>query len=640
MRRGRSLNLAAGEVHCWARASLAREGITDMTSAARRFLVALLISASAPALAQDDDVAPPDRAGRVSAIEGRMTFKDADDQEWSEVSPNYPVAQGMSFATAPDARAEIELGATTLRLGGRTAATIETLDDNATTISIDDGSIDIRPRILFDDEKLTVTATHGQISLLQAGAYRIDSGLGSEPTRVVVFQGRAEIETARGREEVRAGDAVEANASGQVRHVASYPTEIDQWAEMRENARERSPSRDYVGDDMPGYSDLDNAGTWQKTVDYGAVWYPSAVPYGWEPYAFGQWVWVRPWGWTWVDDQPWGFAPFHYGRWVSVSGRWGWSPGERMRRPVYAPALVAFVGNDPWRFHSRSMRPSRWVPLAPGEAYRAPYTRNVAYLRLVNRGHMHKDALDRFDWRGRNGDFANNRYFRSADQNFPRTRNGSTPRRPAVIADPGNGARNERGERTIGRGRDFNRGAIGDNTWGSGQAGNGNNTGGNRWGNRGGGNDGANGGNRGRNRGVQAVAPTPSQPNYAVPNTNGIGQFSSAPGAPPQQSTNAPGAPPLAQDNGRGWRGGRGPDQTPGTGGNGRGRRGPNAGQGDAGQPNLGQGNLGQGNLGQGSFGSGNVGQANTGANPEASRGRSRGGEGGGRRGRDTAPAP
>src|SRR5262249_50797082 len=147
------------------------------------------------------------------------------------------------------------------------------------------------------------------------------------------------------------------------------------------------------------YQDLDQAGVWQETGDYGPVWYPTTVGYDWEPYEYGQWVWVAPWGWTWIDDQPWGFAPFHYGRWVYSGGRWGWCPGDRLRRPIYAPALVGFVGSDPWRFYSRAVRPEHWVPLAPGEVYQAPYTRNAAYLRVVNGGSVRHDVVDHFDWR-------------------------------------------------------------------------------------------------------------------------------------------------------------------------------------------------------------------------------------------------
>ena len=45
---------------------------------------------------------------------------------------------------------------------------------------------------------------------------------------------------------------------------------------------------------------------------------------GWAPYRYGHWVYIAPWGYTWVEDEPWGYAPFHYGRWVTVGGVWGW----------------------------------------------------------------------------------------------------------------------------------------------------------------------------------------------------------------------------------------------------------------------------------------------------------------------------
>src|SRR5664279_5923051 len=73
---------------------------------------------------------------------------------------------------------------------------------------------------------------------------------------------------------------------------------------------------------------------------YGNVWMPTSVQSGWAPYHNGHWVWVAPWGWTWVDDAPWGYAPFHYGRWVSLRGNWGWVPGPINYQPVYAPADI------------------------------------------------------------------------------------------------------------------------------------------------------------------------------------------------------------------------------------------------------------------------------------------------------------
>ena len=116
------------------------------------------------------------------------------------------------------------------------------------------------------------------------------------------------------------------------------------------------------------------------------MWYSTNVAVGWAPYRFGHWVWVAPWGWTWVDDAPWGFAPFHYGRWVPGWPRWAWVPGPVAVHPVYAPALVAFVGGG-GGFHFSAFGGGvgvAWFPLGPGEVFVPAYRVSRAYVNQVN----------------------------------------------------------------------------------------------------------------------------------------------------------------------------------------------------------------------------------------------------------------
>ena len=109
------------------------------------------------------------------------------------------------------------------------------------------------------------------------------------------------------------------------------------------------------------------------------------VAVGWAPYRFGHWVWIAPWGWTWVDDARWGYAPFHYGRWARYATHWCWVPGPRRGRPVYAPALVGWVGGAA---HRRGALPAGggvgWFPLGPREVYVPSYQVSQAYVRRVN----------------------------------------------------------------------------------------------------------------------------------------------------------------------------------------------------------------------------------------------------------------
>ncbi|MEO6805650.1 MAG: DUF6600 domain-containing protein [Edaphobacter sp.] len=177
------------------------------------------------------------------------------------------------------------------------------------------------------------------------------------------------------------------------------PDGLDQFDQGRERRYEQfiSYTDRYVSPDMIGASDLDGYGDWQPANQdnqgYGAVWYPRGVAAGWTPYSNGHWAWVAPWGWTWVEAEPWGFAPFHYGRWANFGGRWGWVPGPPASafgveiRPIYSPALVAFVGGGGGGI-SISIGGgggiAAWFPLGPREVYHPWYHASPAYVNRVN----------------------------------------------------------------------------------------------------------------------------------------------------------------------------------------------------------------------------------------------------------------
>src|SRR5438309_602880 len=158
------------------------------------------------------------------------------------------------------------------------------------------------------------------------------------------------------------------------------------WCASRDRRWDGARSSRYVSRDVIGYEDLDDNGEWRTTPDYGPVWVPRTVATGWAPYRYGHWAWVEPWGWTWIDDAPWGFAPFHYGRWVYVGDGWAWVPGRVVTRPVYAPALVVFVGGRNWSvaIGAGGGGGVAWFPLAPEEPYYPAYHVSNTYVRNVN----------------------------------------------------------------------------------------------------------------------------------------------------------------------------------------------------------------------------------------------------------------
>jgi len=140
-------------------------------------------------------------------------------------------------------------------------------------------------------------------------------------------------------------------------------TAWDRWNNQRTTYVIQPTNAQNVSPGVYGTEELAQHGTWRTEENYGPVWAPASVPPGWVPYSTGRWIWDPRFGWTWLDAAPWGWAPYHYGRWVFVRGYWGWAPGPVVVRPVYAPALVVFLGGPV----AVAVRPVHWAPLGWGE---------------------------------------------------------------------------------------------------------------------------------------------------------------------------------------------------------------------------------------------------------------------------------
>ena len=348
-------------------------------------MAAVLFGGVAAVHAQDQD--PSARVARTSFLQGDVSFRPGTVDDWTSATLNYPLTSGDHLWTDADARAELHVGANAIRLAPETAFEILDLDDNHLQIRLTQGSALLRVRTLDVDDNIEIDTPTGAVTLLRDGTYRVDVSADGATSTVTARNGDAEVTSNDQTIDVQPDETVLFTADGASQDVRDAPPmdEYDQWASARDRAEDQSVSARYVSRDMTGYEDLDRNGTWSVDPDYGNVWAPSSVAADWAPYRYGRWVWVEPYGWTWIDDAPWGFAPSHYGRWAYSRERWVWVPGAVVRRPVYAPALVVFVGgndnNDP-RWDGR--RNVAWFPLAPHEVYRPAYHTSDRYVRRVN----------------------------------------------------------------------------------------------------------------------------------------------------------------------------------------------------------------------------------------------------------------
>ena len=251
------------------------------------------------------------------------------------------------------------------------------------------GTLNLSIRRMYPGQIFEIATPTLAFTINRAGRYRIDVDRRNAITTIVVWEGAGEAYGDNSSFRLRAGDTVRFYDTD-LRDYEMYrlprEDEFDRYCLDRDRRLDRSASLRYLDDDVVGYADLDEYGNWRRDSRYGNVWFPSRVDAGWAPYQDGHWVWQEPWGWTWVDNAPWGFAPSHYGRWVNVSNRWGWVPGPRNVRPVYAPALVAFISGSGWSISisSGGGLPIGWFPLGPREVYVPSYQASRDYFTRVN----------------------------------------------------------------------------------------------------------------------------------------------------------------------------------------------------------------------------------------------------------------
>jgi hypothetical protein len=359
-----------------------------------RFIAILVLAAAFSAGAQE----VPGRVGRVSYLDGSVAIYQDPEVGWEQASVNAPLTSQNSLWTEPGAHAEVRVSAVAVRLDGATQMDVSRLDDDAMEASIVSGSVAVRVRHNEYGSRYSFDTPEARFTLSREGRYRIDVDGDAQQTRLAVFAGEASIEGPQGARTVQAGQlAVLSGGNFIVDRVAA--SELDRWADARDRDWVESRSTQYVSTFMTGYEQLDPYGQWIQEPGYGALWVPTQVATDWVPYRYGRWAYVRPWGWTWIDDQPWGYAPFHYGRWVHVRDRWCWYPGQREARPAWAPALVAWVGGSGWTVSASSGPVMGWYPLAPNEAYRPWYHASDRYVSRVNAVVVKDDrAAARRDW--------------------------------------------------------------------------------------------------------------------------------------------------------------------------------------------------------------------------------------------------
>ena len=312
----------------------------------------------------------PVRLARFSFVQGNVTCRTSESDQWSAAAVNLPLREGAQVWVSNGGRAEIQFDdGSMLRLGNGAVITMQTLysdsDGEFTEVKVNEGLTALHLR----NTKSIYQLDTPYASIKSEGPANLRVGIDNS-VEIAVRNGSAVVHGNGGEASLRAGDYLDLADENATYVVDSIPgsDSWDEWNDSRDRELADMDSQHYLPSNISIVAgNLNSYGNWRYDVEYGYVWCPVVHQQDWRPYRYGRWVWVDPFGWTWVSSEPWGWAPYHYGTWVCGRYGWAWVPGPVTQ--YWCPAVVHFTEYN---------GVVAWAPLAPREV-RYPSSMTVAF---------------------------------------------------------------------------------------------------------------------------------------------------------------------------------------------------------------------------------------------------------------------
>lgn len=309
-------------------------------------LILPILLACAPSMARANDAEP---AARLAATVGTVEYLGPETDRFEPAPVNLALQPGDRLRTGPESRTELQFeGGAIVRLGAGSEADVLAVGRSPVVRLVAGRAYGKGPRV--PSESLTVEAGLRTVGAAEGSAFRVETAPTEPRGEVAATAGRVAVETEGERVEMAHGLRLPAGERTAATGAVLARDDFDRWNAERDAVLARAAVGRYAPAYLPGLADLDAAGTWVRTDDYGYAWRPY-VAAGWRPFAHGRWV-LRPYyGWVWLAAEPWGYTTYHYGRWVpsGVYG-WIWIPGPRFTVGIgvpYAPLPPVVVAPRP-----------------------------------------------------------------------------------------------------------------------------------------------------------------------------------------------------------------------------------------------------------------------------------------------------
>jgi len=258
--------------------------------------VTLAFAAAAQPAPDNEQADSPSRVARLSFMHGDVSFVPAGENDWVQAQLNRPMVTGDKLWTDGGSRATLEIGAASIRMDQDTNFDFLNLDDNTAQMELTQGALNLRVRRLYDGQTYEVDTPTLAFVASRVGEFRINVQPNGQSTIVTVLSGGGDVYGEGGsRFRVEEGQSVTFNDAQLQDYVVAdlpQPDAFDDFCHQRDRRMTASTSRRYVSEEVIGYEDLDDYGSWDDAPEYGHVWYPTTVAVGWSPYHYGHWGWV------------------------------------------------------------------------------------------------------------------------------------------------------------------------------------------------------------------------------------------------------------------------------------------------------------------------------------------------------------
>jgi outer membrane biosynthesis protein TonB len=302
------------------------------------------------------------RYARLGEFQGNAEVQLQAADAWLAAERNLPLLESTWVRTGASSQLEIELDeGSAWRLGPDSQGEISdysrlSTGQRVTLLSLDRGLAYFTGEPKGNDS-LSLAVPGAQIVFIRGARIRLEA---QERWSIVsVIEGKVRYSSPTAEIDLLAGQTLRLEPENPARFFLDRevkPMDLDHWSEARDKAEAFSTSAGHVLERC-GLADLDAAGTWIETDEFGAVWKPRA-PDGWVPFQNGRWRWYTALGYTWVSGDAWGWLPYHYGRWAHRENLgWVWAPSVST---VFKPGEVYWM---------RGRELAGWGPLAPGEPW-------------------------------------------------------------------------------------------------------------------------------------------------------------------------------------------------------------------------------------------------------------------------------